>query len=148
MLRGHSSETARKIFGISQRCLDHWIEKGIIKPIPNQDPDLKRPRRRYSFDELVRIGLVVRLRQANVGLDVIRDAIDELRKTRRGRSAKALIIDGSKARWRRADGKIEDLVSKGQLLFAFALPGVERDVQTRLANHEKETRRKTRSQAG
>ena len=56
-LSGYSAAAARRIVGVSQRCLDYWADRGIVAPSVQQATG-KGSERRYAFDDLVKLALV------------------------------------------------------------------------------------------
>ena len=74
-----SAASARKIVGISQRCLDYWDDRGIVSPSITEATG-KGSVRVYSFDDLLKLTLVKRLRAAGLSLQRIRKGLDVMRK--------------------------------------------------------------------
>lgn len=64
-------DTAAK-FDLPTHVLRHWEDVGLLRPA--RDPG---GRRRYDQNDVVRIAVIVRNRQAGMGLDQIRVLLDE-----------------------------------------------------------------------
>ena len=65
----------RRLTGATARQLDHWAWEGFLQP--SGHAGLKR---RYSFDDLVRIRVVTRLKDQGVTLQMIRKAVGKLQE--------------------------------------------------------------------
>ena len=80
--RQFTAAEVRKITGVRQRALDYWDETDFLKPSgERRTGNAKRGRgtkRLYTFDDLIKIRTVVRLRQAGVWLGRIREAQGKL----------------------------------------------------------------------
>ncbi len=72
---GFSTGQVRRLTGASARQLDHWAWTGFLQP-SEQGPG----KRRYSFDDLVRIRVVMRLKDQGVTLQMIRKAVAKLQE--------------------------------------------------------------------
>src|SRR5262245_33037185 len=78
-MSGYSAAAARKIVGVSQRCLDYWDERDVASP-SIQPADGKGTERKYSFGDLLKLTLVKKLRDAGLSLQKIRKGLQKLRK--------------------------------------------------------------------
>src|SRR4051812_2655358 len=74
-----TAAAARKIVGISQRCLDYWDERGVVIPSCARAGG-KGSERRYSYDDLLKLTVVKRLRASGLSLQRIRKGLSKLRK--------------------------------------------------------------------
>ena len=72
---GFNTGLAMRITGASARQLDYWSWSGFLQPSGNTGR-----RRNYSFEDIVRIVAVMRLKEAGLSLQGIRKAIDKLRQ--------------------------------------------------------------------
>ena len=70
-----SSGLVIRITGASARQLDYWIWSGFVQPI-----DTAGYKRKYSFEDVVRITAVMRLKEAGLSLQAIRRTIEKLRQ--------------------------------------------------------------------
>ena len=64
-----------RLTGATARQLDHWAWTGFLQP--SGQISVKR---RYSFDDLVRIKVVMRLKDQGVTLQMIRKAVGKLQE--------------------------------------------------------------------
>jgi DNA-binding transcriptional MerR regulator len=125
----YAAAAARRAVGISQRCLDYWDERGIVQPSITQATG-KGSERAYSFDDLLKLSLVKRLREAGLSLQRIQKGLAMLRK----RCPKGdvlldevLVTDGSSLFRRIQKGELEDVLANGQLVFSVVAVGRVRD---------------------
>lgn len=139
MANTYSSADARRIVGLHQRHLDYWREREIVSPSEQSTRGSKEvgrgTQRRYSFDDLIRLKIVKKLRLTGLSIENIRKALKALKKRQPGADllTEILVTDGKRFEWRRADGRVEDLLAGGQLVFtAFALGSVENEVRARI----------------
>ncbi len=72
---GFSTGQVRRLTGATARQLDHWAWTGFLQP--SNQTSVKR---RYSFDDLVRIRVVMRLKDQGVTLQMIRKAVTKLQE--------------------------------------------------------------------
>lgn len=64
-----------RITGASARQLDYWSWSGFVPP-----SSIAGRKREYSFDDVVRIVAVMRLKEAGLSLQTIRKALNKLRQ--------------------------------------------------------------------
>ena len=128
---GHSAAAAREIVGVSQRCLDYWAERGIVTPSIRAAAG-KGSERRYSFDDLVKLALVKRLRAAGLSLQKIRKGLEVMRKRWPKKDPlldEMLATDGSTF-FRVKGNQVEDILANGQLLLSVVAVGrIRQDVR-------------------
>lgn len=120
MADGYSAALAKQVVGISQRCLDYWSERDIVLP-SIQKADGKGSERRYSFDDLVKLTLVKRWRDAGLSLQKIRRGLKLLRRISKKEDPlleELLITDGERFFFRKRDDQFVDLLAGGQLVFS------------------------------
>lgn len=131
LVSGYSAATAREIVGISQRCLDYWAERGIVRPSV-QEATGKGSERRYGFDDLVKLALVKRLRAAGLSLQKIRKGLEVMRKRWPKKDPlldEMLATDGSTFCRIKGD-QVEDILAGGQLLLSVVAVGrIRQDVR-------------------
>ncbi|HUY92576.1 MAG TPA: MerR family transcriptional regulator [Pirellulales bacterium] len=141
-----SAREARSITGVSQRCLDYWDELGVVQSTRRRGQEGRRGSARvYEFDDLLQIKIVKQLRATGLSLQKIQKALKTV-KRRTGEKrpfVEVLVTDGRRFEWKRADGKVEDLLRSGQLVFAgFAIGAIEADLKTQIVKLEKRSKRK------
>ncbi len=128
---GYSAAAARTIVGVSQRCLDYWAERGIVTP-SNRQATGKGSERRYTFDDLLKLALVKRLREAGLSLQKIRKGLQVMRKRWPKNDPlldEMLATDGSRF-FRIKGNQVEDVLAGGQLLLSVVAVGrIRQDVQ-------------------
>ncbi len=66
---------ACRLAGATARQLDYWAWTGFLQPSGGG-----AVKRRYSFDDLIRIRVVMRLKDQGITLQMIRRAVDKLRE--------------------------------------------------------------------
>jgi len=125
MPRLYNSSEVIAVTRVSQRCLDHWAGLGLISPSNRRCKAGSKRRGRgserlYCFDEILKIKIIAQLRGAGLSLQKIRKGLRSLRKRseRSEPQSEVLVTDGRRFERRRADGKFEDLLRGGQLVFA------------------------------
>jgi DNA-binding transcriptional MerR regulator len=64
-----------RIAGATPRQLDHWAWTGFLQPSGGG-----AVKRRYSFEDLVRIRVVMRLKDQGITLQMIRKAVEKLQE--------------------------------------------------------------------
>lgn len=122
--RDHSAAVARRIVGVSQRCLDYWAERGIVIPSVQQASG-KGSERRYSFGDLVKLAVVKRLREAGLSLQRIRKGLEVMRQRWPKKDPlldEMLGTDGASFFRIRGD-QVEDILADGQLLLSVVAVG-------------------------
>jgi DNA-binding transcriptional MerR regulator len=129
-----SAAAARRIVGITQRRLDYWDERGLVSPSIRKAHG-KGTDRTYAFNDLVKLSVVKRLRDAGLSLGKIAFAIKILRRRRGGDplADRCLITDGQTVHVLTDDpNALEDVLRKGQLVFTVIAAG-EIEVRVTLA---------------
>lgn len=74
-----STSTVARLTGASVRMIDHWARTGLLKP-SGQNASGKGSRRRYTFQDLVALQTICKLRDGNCPLQKIRRAVTYLKK--------------------------------------------------------------------
>jgi DNA-binding transcriptional MerR regulator len=130
----YSSAQARKIAGVSQRCLDYWDEKGIVRPSAKAASG-KGTVRRYAFEDLLKLAVVKRLRTTGLSLQRIRKGLTQLKKRLEVNDVLAdqlLVTDGRKLYRICKNREIEDVLANGQLVLSIVAVGQLHDeIKTR-----------------
>jgi DNA-binding transcriptional MerR regulator len=125
MTRAYNAAEVRRITDVTQRCLDYWEDRGIISP-SIQKARGKGTERRYSFDDLVRITVVNRLRATGLSLQKIRAGLAKLRKRTADEDVllhEVLESDGKTLFRRVSADKLEDALANGQLVLSIIRVG-------------------------
>ena len=121
-----SAADAKAVSGATQRQLDYWDDQEIV-PASVGHRAGKGKDRRYSFDDLLKLCMVVTLRQAGVSLQKIRKAITRLERVGFKGSAlarKKVVTDGSDILVTTSDPRIlRSVLKNGQLAFSVFLVG-------------------------
>ncbi|HDZ22625.1 MAG TPA: MerR family transcriptional regulator [Phycisphaerae bacterium] len=132
----YAAGQTRRIAGVSQRQLDYWDEKGLVKP-SIQSGTGKGSERRYSYADLIKLSVVKQLRQSGLSLQRIRKAVGILKKRKHDSDpllTETLITDGQRVhRLTNDPATVEDVLSQGQLAFSVVAIGqVEAKVRRRI----------------
>lgn len=126
MAADYSAAAVRQIIKISQRCLDYWDERGIVTPSVNSASG-KGSERRYSYDDLIKLSVVKKLRAAGLSLQKIQKGLAKLRRNVSERDpllTEVLITDGkSLHRLTPNPSAVEDILADGQLVFSVVAVG-------------------------
>jgi DNA-binding transcriptional MerR regulator len=126
MASDYSAAVARRVVGVSQRCLDYWDERGIVTPSVKTGSG-KGSERRYSYDDLLKLSVVRRLRQTGLSLQKIRKGLSKLRKNVADEDPllrEVLVTDGkSLHRVTPNPAAVEDILAAGQLVFSVVAVG-------------------------
>lgn len=140
MMRAYSSSKAIEITKVSQRCLDYWDERGIVRP------SMKRSRgkgfeRRYSFHDLVKLSVVKHLRDAGLSLQRIQKSLKLLREitgTQDPLIDRRLITDGKSVHVLTDNpAALEDVLGGGQLVFSvIAVDQIQKVVKKRASRYK------------
>lgn len=139
----YTSREVRDILGIYQRSLDYWDERGIICPTRGETPPKKRkrskggrgPQRLYSFDDLIKLKVLKELRSTGLSLAKINKGLKKLRKRSPDSESldEVLLTDGKQFQRVGRDGKVEDMLSDGQLVFGvMSLQSLEMQVRRKI----------------
>lgn len=110
--------------GVSQRCLDYWADRGIVTPSVCQATG-KGSERRYAFDDLVKLALVKRLREAGLSLQKIRKGLQVMRQRwpRKDPLLDELLATDGSSFFRVKGDQVEDILADGQLLLSVVAVG-------------------------
>lgn len=135
------------ILGIRQRTLDYWDQCQVVRPSVDAGKD-KGQTRKYSFDDLRELSVVMRLRDTGLSLQKIRRGLQYLRE-HGGRNFRddVLITDGKDLFRKHRCGQLESVLQKGQMAFSVVFVGRISDELTpaiRKLDAEKDKRRRVR----
>jgi DNA-binding transcriptional MerR regulator len=129
--RGYSSAVAREVLDVSQRCLDYWAERGVVRA-SIQEGHGKGSERKYSFDDLVKLALVKKLRDAGLSLQKIRKGLEIMRKRwpKEDPLLQEMLATDGCTFFRLKGDQVEDLLAGGQLLLSIVAVGrIRQDVR-------------------
>jgi DNA-binding transcriptional MerR regulator len=119
-----SAAAAKKIVEVSQRCLDYWDERGVVRPSVRLAKG-KGTERLYSFDDLLRLAVVKKLRAAGLSMQRVRKGLEKLRKRWPHKDPlldEHLVTDGVSF-FRVSGSLVEDVLADGQLVFGIIAVG-------------------------
>lgn len=138
--RAYSTSEVAQITGFSVRQLDYWFHQSIIVPSiqSSSGPGTKRL---YSFDDLVQIRFISRLKSHGWSTQKIREAVLRLREILKDESAlqKALMISGKNtilAIYKNAEGErqlFDILSAAGQQVMWIYLETLIKETSTQVA---------------
>jgi DNA-binding transcriptional MerR regulator len=126
MAADYTAAAARRIVKISQRCLDYWDQRGIVTP-SGEKAEGKGSQRRYSYDDLLKLSVVKRLRQTGLSLQKIRKGLAKLRKNVLDEDPllrEVLVTDGKSLHQVTPNpAAVKDILAGGQLVFSVVAVG-------------------------
>ncbi len=128
---GYSAASARRIVGVSQRCLDYWADRGIVTPSVQRAAG-KGSERRYAFDDLVKLALVKRLREAGLSLQKIRKGLEAMRRRwpKKDPLLDEMLATDGVGFFRTKGNRVEDILASGQLVLSVVAVGrIRQDVR-------------------
>ncbi|MFL2677763.1 MAG: hypothetical protein CBD49_02750 [Acidimicrobiaceae bacterium TMED189] len=131
MQQGYTGPEVCKITGISYRQLDHWTTSSLIQASIR---NLKGSgfHRIYSFQDIIQIKLVNKLREAGVSLQKIRIAlknIDSILGDNINISDVSVFSDGKSIYVISDNDQMIDLLKKGQAVFGISLGPVHTEAE-------------------
>lgn len=109
-----------QLVGITYRQLDYWARTRLAVPSVRR-AEGSGTQRVYSFEDVVRLRVIKRLLDTGIGLERIREALDELSAQGRSLSDVTLASDGRTVYAMDDDQQLLDLLRRGQGVFAIAL---------------------------
>ena len=109
-----------QLVGITYRQLDYWARTRLAVPSVRR-AEGSGTQRVYSFEDVVRLRVIKRLLDTGIGLERIREALDELAAQGRSLSDVTLASDGRTVYAMDDDQQLLDLLRRGQGVFAIAL---------------------------
>jgi DNA-binding transcriptional MerR regulator len=128
---GFRSPQVCKVVGISYRQLDYWDRTGLLGP-SLQEALGSGTQRLYSFQDIVTLRVVKRLKDAGTSLHKIRSAFEQLElevgDDWRERDI-TLLGDGTSIYAATSPEQVIDLLAKGQGVFGIAVRPVHDEVQ-------------------
>ena len=134
MQQGYTGPEVCKITGISYRQLDHWTSTGLINASIR---NIKGSgfHRIYSFNDIVLVKLVKKLRSAGISLQKIRIALKNVNKIL-GKNSNisdvSIFSDGSSIYVLTDNDQMIDLLKKGQAVFGISLGPVHTETEAEI----------------
>ena len=134
MQQGYTGPEVCKITGISYRQLDHWTTTKLI------DASVRNIKgsgfhRIYSFNDIILVKLVKKLRSAGVSLQKIRIALKNVNKIL-GKNSNisdvSIFSDGSSIYVLSDNDQMIDLLKKGQAVFGISLGPVHTETEAEI----------------
>ena len=134
MQQGYTGPEVCKITSISYRQLDHWTSTKLISASIR---NIKGSgfHRIYSFNDIVLVKLVNKLRSAGISLQKIRIALKNIAKIM-GKNANisdvSVFSDGSSIYVLTENDHIVDLLNRGQAVFGISLGPVHTETEAEI----------------
>ena len=134
MQQGYTGPEVCKITGITYRQLDHWTTSSLINASIR---NLKGSgfHRIYSFQDIIQIKLVNKLREAGVSLQKIRIALKNIQKVLGDDisiSDVSVFSDGKSIYVISDNNQMIDLLKKGQAVFGISLGPVHSEAEAKI----------------
>ena len=134
MQQGYTGPEVCKITGITYRQLDHWTTSSLINASIR---NLKGSgfHRIYSFQDIIQIKLVNKLREAGVSLQKIRIALKNIQKVLGDdiSISDVSVFSDSKSIYVISDNdQMIDLLKKGQAVFGISLGPVHSEAEAKI----------------
>ncbi len=128
---GYRSPQVCSVVGISYRQLDYWDRTGLLGP-SLQEASGSGSQRLYTFQDIVTLRVVKRLKDAGTSLHKIRQAFDQL-EAEVGKDWReqdiTLLSDGTTIYAATSPEEVVDLLQKGQGVFGIAVRPVHDEVR-------------------
>ena len=136
MKQGYTGPQVCKIVGISYRQLDHWTTTKLVKASLR---NLKGSghHREYSFEDLLRLKIIMNLRNGGMSLQKIRIALKALQKildTGVSFSDVTVVSDGQSIYASKNENDFIDILRKGQAVFGISLGPVHDEIEQQVIN--------------
>ena len=116
-----------KIVGISYRQLDYWARTGLATPSV-QAAQGSGSQRLYSFEDLVELKLIKNLLDTGVSLQMVRQAVQNLRELGDDVAGVTLVGDGKTIYACKSAEEVVDLLKRGQGVFGIAIDPVKAEL--------------------
>ena len=134
MQQGYTGPEVCKITGITYRQLDHWTTSSLIKASIR---NLKGSgfHRVYSFQDIIQIKLVNKLREAGVSLQKIRIALKNIESILGDNiniSDVSVFSDGKSIYVISDNDQMVDLLKRGQAVFGISLGPVHTEAEAEI----------------
>ena len=129
----YDSKKAAKVLGVTLRQIQYWDEKGIVKP-SIQKANGKGTVRLFSYEDLIQLKVVKRLRDNNISLKKIKKSIEylknELPNIKNPLIELSFVTDGDTIFVLTDDkDKLIDTLKSGQLTWHIPIDTIIREVE-------------------
>ena len=129
---GYRGPAVANIVGVSYRQLDHWTTTGLVRASV-RDAQGSGTQRLYSFDDIVALRVIKRLRDAGVSLQRIRRAMTELEDRGLDLRHITLVSDSTNTVYAVDDrNEVADLLFSGQGVFAIAIEPLVEELESQV----------------
>ncbi len=126
-VQGYSARLTADVVDITYRQLDYWARTDLITPSLVEAAG-SGSRRKYSYDDLVRLKVIKRLLDNGIKLEKVRAIFDYIRnELGEDISSANLVIDGANAAIVRSQDDIIDALQRGQGVLPLSNIGREVD---------------------
>ena len=134
MQQGYTGPEVCKITGISYRQLDHWTTTSLV------DASIRNIKgsgyhRIYSFQDIIKIKLVNKLREAGVSLQKIRVALKNIKQIL-GKNINisdvSIFSDGKSIYVITNNNEMLDLIKQGQAVFGISLGPIHTETEAEI----------------
>ncbi len=126
-VQGYSARLTADVVGITYRQLDYWARTDLITPSLVEAAG-SGSRRKYSYDDLVRLKVIKRLLDNGIKLEKVRAIFDYVRnELGEDISSANLVIDGANAAIVRSQDDLIDALQRGQGVLPLSNIGREVD---------------------
>lgn len=137
--QGYRGPAVAKMVNITYRKLDHWTSKGLVKASV-RSAEGSGTQRLYSYEDIVRLKVIVRLRDAGISLQRIESAMREIDE--KGIALSEVTIAGDSAGNIFAvdnHDQVINLLMSGQGVFFIAVEPVAGEVRAEVSHLRAET---------
>ena len=125
--QGYSAKLTKDVVGITYRQLDYWARTELVVP-SLEAASGSGSRRRYSYDDLVRLKVIKRLLDNGIKLEKVRAVFDYIgNELGEDISSAHLVIDGANAAIVRSQDELIDALQRGQGVLPLSNVGHEVD---------------------
>ncbi len=128
-----SGRRAAEIVGITYRQLDYWARTDLVRPSVT-DAAGSGSRRRYSYQDLLRLKVIKTLLDAGIRLESVREVFAYMQdQLGEDITSANLVVSGNRSVLARSGEELIDLVQKGQgVLNVLPLAGIKDEVDARI----------------
>ncbi len=128
-----SGRRAAEIVGITYRQLDYWARTDLVRPSVT-DASGSGSRRRYSYQDLLRLKVIKTLLDAGIRLESVREVFAYMQdQLGEDITSANLVVSGNRSVLARSGEELIDLVQKGQgVLNVLPLAGIKDEVDARI----------------
>lgn len=117
-----------RIVGITRRRLDYWDKTGLISPSIIS----KNTGRQYSVQDIIAIGIILRLLKSSLSLQRIRAGFRFIKERAEQLATSVILTDGKTIYLYQDDKLLVDTLKKGQAVSSFAVQDLITRVQEKV----------------